>query len=286
MSEEQKLPAEETAAPTSPSRKELTLLILKRVLFLLGPVALAAVLFLFFWFVFPPAEGSMISPEFIVFAGLMLAYLIPPFGKETIIPAALLGGEAVIGLISAVTSLPAGTTVSGYPLWTVIVAIVALDLLVSLFITLNFDLLLKIPIVGPWFRWIMRGADNVLRKKKWIENLSSAGLLIFMYIPLQGSGAMTTSIIARILNYRPLQAVGLVTFGSILSCLTVTFGTASLVQLWAINPVLAIIEGVCIAAVILLIAFFWNKLIRKLTERAEMKKALKEEEKKENTNNN
>ena len=273
MTEEQKPAADYIAVQPNHSRKEWTLLIVKRVLFLLGPLALAAVLFLFFWFIFPPQDGGLISPEFIVFAGLMIAYLIPPFGKESIIPAALIGGEAVVGLISAVTSIPADTTVSGYPLWTVIVGIVALDFLVSLFISLNFDLLLKIPLIGPWFRWIMRGADNVLRKKKWIENLSSAGLLIFMYIPLQGSGAMTTSIIARILNYRPLQAVGLVTFGSILSCLTVSLGTASLVQLWAINPVLAIIEGLCIVAVILLIAFFWNKLIRKLTERAEMKKA-------------
>ncbi|HJJ31059.1 MAG TPA: small multi-drug export protein [Methanocorpusculum sp.] len=256
------------------SGKEWALLIIKRVLFLLGPIFLGALLFLFFWFVFPPAEGSMVSPEFIVFAGLMIAYLVPPFGKETIIPAALIGGEAVIGLISAVTSIPAGTAVSGYPLWTVVVGIVVLDLLVALFISLNFDLLLKIPIVGQWFRWIMRGADNVLKKKKWVENLSSAGLLIFMYIPLQGSGAMTTSIIARILNYRPLQTVGLVTFGSILSCLTVAFGIQSLIQLWEINPALAILEGVVIVGVILLIAFFWNKLIRKLTERAEKKKAL------------
>ncbi|HJJ38678.1 MAG TPA: small multi-drug export protein, partial [Methanocorpusculum sp.] len=213
MTEEHQQAAEDSEMSLERSGKEWTLLIIKRVLFLLGPIALGALLFLFFWFVFPPAEGSMVSPEFLVFAGLMVAYLVPPFGKETIIPTALIGGEAVIGLISAVTSIPAGTAVSGYPLWTVILGIVALDFLMALFISLNFDLLLKIPLVGPWFRWIMRGADKIIRKKKWIENLSSAGLLIFMYIPLQGSGALTTSVIARILNYRPLQTIGLVTFG-------------------------------------------------------------------------
>ncbi|MBQ0107091.1 MAG: hypothetical protein KBS37_04185, partial [Methanocorpusculum sp.] len=85
---------------------------------------------------------------------------------------------------------------------------------------------------------------------------------------LQGSGAMTTSIIARILNYRPLQAIGLVTFGSILPCLTVSLGVSSLVKLWEINPVLAILEGIAIAGLIILIAFLWNKFTRKLAEKA------------------
>ena len=112
-----------------------------------------------------------------------------------------------------------------------------------------------------------------LRKKPWIENLSSAGLLIFMYIPVYGSGAMTTSIIAQILNYRPLQTIGLVTFASLLSCLTVSLGVSSLVQLWEFNPLLAILEGAVIAVIIFLIAFFWNKFTRKLVEKMKKRKA-------------
>lgn len=267
MTNENPLPGAGESAPQR-SGKDWAFLIGKRVLFLLGPIALGALMPLFFWFVFLPAQGALVSPEFLVFAGLMIAYMVPPFGKETIIPAALIGGPAVVGLVSSIISIPTGTALGGYPLWTVVAGIVILDFLVALFITLNFDLLLKIPLIGGWFRWIMRSADKVLRKKPWIENLSSAGLLIFMYIPLQGSGAMTTSIIARILNYRPLQAIGLVTFGSILPCLTVSLGVSSLVKLWEINPVLAILEGIAIAGLIILIAFLWNKFTRKLAEKA------------------
>lgn len=270
-------PAEPAATDPTPSWKdlppnELRKAVGKRILYLLLPVALAFLLFLFFWFVFAPQPGNMFSPEFIVFAALMVAYVIPPFGKESIIPAALIGGESVTKLIANITNLPADAAIGGFPLWTVVLGIVSLDLIVSLFISLNFDLLLKIPLIGAWFRWIMRGADKILRKKKWIEDLSSAGLLIFMFIPLQGSGAMTTSIIARILNYRPAQTVGLVTFGSILSCITVSLGITSIVQLWKVNPVFAILEIIGILAVILLIAFFWSKLIRKLTLRANRKR--------------
>jgi len=188
------------------------------------------------------------------------------------IPAALLGGETVSKLIASSTQLSSDLAIGGYPLWTVVVGIVALDLIVSFFISFNFDLLLKIPLIGPWFRWIMRNADKILRKRKWIEDLSSAGLLIFMYIPLQGSGAMTTSIIARILNYHPAQTVGLVTIGSILSCLTVALGITSIVQLWAINPVFAILEVLGIIVLIIIIAVLWSKFIRKMTDCAIRKK--------------
>lgn len=263
---------------TEPCRHSDTVRILKRIFFLLFPVGLTFLLFLFFWFIFAPAEGSMFSPEFIVFAGLMVAYMIPPFGKETIIPAALLGGETVSRLIAESTHLSADIAIGGYPLWTVVVGIVALDLIVSFFISYNFDLLLRIPLIGPWFRWIMRNADRILRKKKWVEDLSSAGLLIFMYIPLQGSGAMTTSIIARILNYHPIHTVGLVTIGSILSCLTVALGVTSIVQLWTINPALAILEILGIILLIVIIAMLWSKFIRKMTERANRKKMLKNQQ--------
>lgn len=248
--------------------REWAWIIGRRALLLAAPIAIYLALLAFFWMIFPPEDGIFSfppSPEYLVFIGLMIAYLVPPFGKETIIPAALLGGEAVVGLVAGIIGVsmdPAYLT--GYPLWTVAVGIVGMDIAVSAFITYNFDLLLKIPLVGSWLRWIMRSADTIIRKKTWIEELSSAGLLIFMYIPLQGSGAMTTSVIARLLNYPPLQAVGLVTFGSILSTLTVAFGVTSLVQLWYIHPALAIAAGIVIAACILCLAFFWNKITRKL----------------------
>ena len=275
MEKEDKLATDQQQSLAETHVESATTHIAKRIFFLLFPVGLFFLLFLFFWFVFSPTDGQLFSPEFIVFTGLMIAYLIPPFGKETIIPAALLGGEAVTNLVANFTNIPADIAIGGFPLWTVVVGIVALDLIVSLFISFNFDLLLKIPLIGPWFRWIMSGADKILRKKKWIEDLSSAGLLIFMYFPLQGSGAMTTSIIARILNYHPIQTVGLVTIGSILSCLTVSLGITSIVQLWTINPAFAILEIIGIIALIVIIALTWSKLIRKMTERTNRKKMLK-----------
>lgn len=250
--------------------KQWAIVIAKRALTLLGPIVFYAVILLMFWAFFPSPAGTQPftpSPEYIVLIGLMIAYLVPPFGKETIIPAALIGGEAVVGLVAGITGMPIDPAhLSGYPLWIVVVGIVTMDIAVSLFITLNFDLLLKIPVVGAWLRWIMRSADKIINSKKWIKDLSSAGLLLFMYIPLQGSGAMTTSVIARLLNYQPLLAVGLVTLGSIMSSLTVALGISSVVALWQVNPLYGILLAVAIVAVIILIALSWGKIVNKIME--------------------
>ena len=260
------------------SPKEWAKLILIRAAKLLVPILIFAALLGFFWFVFPPPDGSSsaFSPEYLVFIGLMIAYIVPPFGKETIIPVALIGGEGLTNLVGNFISIPAETALGGYPLWTIIVGIIVIDILVSAFITLNFDLLLKIPLIGKWLSWIMRSAEKVLKKRKWIEDLASAGLLIFMYLPFQGSGAMTTSVIARFLNYRPVQAIGIVGLGSILSVLTVSLGVTSIVELWKVNPLLAILEGVAIVAVIVVIAFFWNKIVHKMTEKKKQHDAKEE----------
>ena len=240
----------------------------KRILMLLGPIAACGLLLVFFWFVFPPPEGSAFpafSPQFIVLIGLLIAYLVPPFGKETIIPAALIGGAAVAALIAGIIGMPIDPAeITGFPLWVVVLAIVGMDIAVAAFITFNFDLLLKIPFIGNWLRWIMRGADNIIQSKKWIRDLSSAGLLLFMYIPLQGSGAMTTSVIARLLNYPPMLAIGLVTIGSLISSLTVGLGISSIIKLWEVNPLLAVLEVVAIIGFICLVAVSWSKIVRKI----------------------
>ncbi len=244
--------------------------VIMRLLMLIGPFAAYGLLLVFFWFVYPPQEGFALfsfSPQYLVLLGLLLVYLIPPFGKETVIPVALLGGEALINLIATVTGIvldPASVT--GFPLWVIVIGIVGLDVAVSAFVTLNFNLLLKIPGVGRFLRWIMRGADNIIQSKPWVKNLSSTGLLLFMYIPFQGSGALTSSVIARLLNYPPIFAIGLVTFGSLLSTLSIGLGLSSILALWQVNPVLGILMAAALLGLITLFALSWGKIVNKLQQ--------------------
>ena len=213
------------------SAQEWTKIILRRVLFLGGPIAVYCVFLLCLWFVYPPETGLIGAPsqDYLTLFGLFVAYLIPPFGKESIIPIAL-------GF--------------GYPIWIICFGIILMDMMSSILIALNFDLLEKIPFVGDLIRRFMDGANSIRKKKPWIEQLSHLGLLIFMYIPLQGSGATNTTILGRLFGMRVRTVFWIVTVGSILSTLSVAFGTAAVIELWRINPWLAVLAILVIAAVI------------------------------------
>ncbi|HJJ30491.1 MAG TPA: small multi-drug export protein [Methanocorpusculum sp.] len=227
------------------SEKGLVFRILRRVFFLVVPILVYVFLLGVFWFVYPPEAGAFTLPpstEYLALLGLMGAYLVPPFGKETIIPLAL-------GL--------------GYPIWVIFLGVVGMDIVTATFVSLNFDLLLKVPLIGRWIRWVMRTADKVRKSRPWIEQLSSAGLLLFMYIPLQGSGSITCSVLGRLLGYKPAVSLGLVIIGSVLSTLTVAIGASSVIQLWYIHPLLGVAAAVIILVVILAIAYFWSRFTKK-----------------------
>lgn len=228
------------------SAQEWTKLILRRILFLGGPIAVYGVFLFAMWFVYPPATGIIGQPsqEYLALVGLLFAYLVPPFGKESIIPIAL-------GL--------------GYPIWIICFGIILMDMMSSILIALNFDLLEKIPFVGGLIRRFMDGANSVRKKKPWIEQLSHLGLLIFMYIPLQGSGATNTTILGRLFGMRVRTVFWIVTVGSILSTLSVAFGAAAVIELWRINPWFAVFAVLALAAVIISVVLVWRRYTKRFS---------------------
>lgn len=228
------------------SAQEWTKIILRRILFLGGPIAVYGIFLAAMWFVYPPADGIIGQPsqEYLTLFGLFVAYLVPPFGKESIIPIAL-------GI--------------GYPIWVICFGIILMDMMSSILIALNFDLLEKIPFVGGLIRRFMDGANSVRKKKPWIEQLSHIGLLIFMYIPLQGSGATNTTILGRLFGMRARTVFWIVTVGSVLSTLSVAFGAAAVIELWRINPWFAVLAVVLIAAAIIAAVVLWRRYTRRFS---------------------
>lgn len=228
------------------SAQEWTKVILRRILFLGGPLAVYGVFLFAMWFVYPPATGIIGQPsqEYLTLFGFLVAYLVPPFGKESIIPIAL-------GL--------------GYPIWIICFGIILMDMMSSILIALNFDLLEKIPFVSGLIRRFMDGANSVRKKKPWIEQLSHLGLLIFMYIPLQGSGATNTTILGRLFGMRVWTMFWIVTVGSVLSTLSAAFGAAAVIELWRINPWFAVFAVLMIAAVIIAVVLVWRKYTKRFS---------------------
>ncbi|MFO7967768.1 MAG: small multi-drug export protein [Archaeoglobaceae archaeon] len=115
---------------------------------------------------------------------LMVLYFIPPMGKESIIPTAV-----AFGIQPSVAGLTFAT----------------MDILSSLFIIWNFDLLYRAPLVGDFVDNATTRTESILTRYPKARKASYFFLFILAFIPFQGSGGVTASIAGRLLSLKPYQ---------------------------------------------------------------------------------
>lgn len=129
---------------------------------------------------------------------LLIGYLIPPAGKESIIPLGINRGIPVV--------------VWGISIW-------AFDLMVCGAIVTNWwivrIIISHVKIVEKWTKKIEQKVQKI-QKKKYGKFLPLA-LLLFMLFPLQGSGAITTSFLGSWLGFSNRATFLTVAVGSALS---------------------------------------------------------------------
>lgn len=125
---------------------------------------------------------------------LMLAYSLPPFGKESIIPTAIAMG------ITPVTML---------------FLIIYIDLTFAILIIWNYDLIYKMPLFGKILRKIEGLGMRAWEEHTWTSNVIFIGLIIFVFIPFHGTGATTSAIIGRAIGIQPLKVFVAITIGSV-----------------------------------------------------------------------
>ena len=132
----------------------------KVIINLSAPFLFAGICFFFIFFLIP-------FDSFEKLMGLMVLNLIPPAGKESIIP---------LGIAL------------GIPWWIIAASTTVMDITGAIFMALNFDLALKIPFLGRWMKGIMESGESFFESHRWMEKLSVIGLVIFVIVPFQGSG--------------------------------------------------------------------------------------------------
>ncbi|MDD3071302.1 small multi-drug export protein [Methanoculleus horonobensis] len=184
--------------------------------------------------------------QFLVISGLLAAYFVPPAGKESIIPIAI---------------------VMGYPWWLITLAIFLLDVAVSLFVVWNFDLALKIPLVGRLLESGMTAGRNYTDARPWLRRFSTIGLALFVFFPLQGTGAMNGAILGRLLGLEKARVFACVCTGSLASSLVIALGSDALLDIYRHDPALGI--GILVAIVVAVLAAFvgWRIHQGRLRER-------------------
>ena len=202
-----------------------------RLMAAVGILAVFGVVLCFFFLTMP----SDVFYEFIGFLGL---YLMPGFGKESIVPLAM---------------------AFGISWWQITLGIVVGDMALAIIIAYNFDLLLRLPLLGRVLRYFTTKTNEVLQKYLWIKGLSLVGLFLFMYIPFMGSSAINTTIVGRLLSVPPKTLLTIVFVGSILATLTMAVGMQVILELWAANPVYAVVAVLAVVIVAVVCWKLWQK---------------------------
>ncbi|NLA39427.1 MAG: small multi-drug export protein [Methanomicrobiales archaeon] len=178
-------------------------------------------------------------PRFLALSGLAAAYFIPPAGKESIIPIAIL---------------------MGYPWWLITTVIFLIDVAVSLFVVWNFDLAMKIPLIGHLLEIGMTTARNYTETQPWIKGISTIGLILFVFLPLQGTGAMSGSILGRLLGMSEGRVFASVCTGSLASTLIIALGAGMLLNIYQEDPILGIVLLAAVAVVAAVVGWWvWRK---------------------------
>lgn len=197
--------------------------IIKRIIFLVLPFIVIGI-YIFILYL------TLSTERFEILLGLMVIYFFPPAGKESVIP---------LGIAM------------GFPGYVMATTIAMMDVAAALFMILNFDLALRIPIFGKWINKFTETGSALFMKYSWLEGLSLIGLILFVIIPFQGSGGFGGSILGRIFGLPPLHLFLGIATGAFIGSYFIAIGFEFATSVLAINPLwlaLAIIVVVIIAS--------------------------------------
>jgi uncharacterized membrane protein len=149
-------------------------------------------------FLFMPYESALLL------GGLMLGYLVPPAGKESIVP---------LGIAL------------GIPWWLIAFSIGLMDVLAGIFMALNCDVAVKIPLLGRWIRRFLEKGNEFVSKRPWLEKFYFSGVVLFVMFPLQGSGGIGGSLVGWMIGLSPGRTLLAITIGAFLGCILIALGS-------------------------------------------------------------
>ncbi len=137
--------------------------------------------------------------------GFLVAYFVPPAGKESLIP-----------LMTAFLRFKGfdGFTAVFVP----VTLITATDAITAFFVIWNFDLILMIPKIGGVLKSVEIKARGIISKHN-LAKKTYLGIFVFVFIPFQGTGSTTASVIGRLLGLEKVKLFTTIVIASLLSSL-------------------------------------------------------------------
>jgi len=154
---------------------------------------------------------------FLTMLGLMFAYLLPPAGKETVIP---------IGIAL------------GIPWWYMALSIVMIDVETGLFMGLNFDIAYRIPYLGQVLSEMTKKTQLFITLHPWIAGLWVFAIILMVMVPVLGSGGIRGSIAGKLLGLKNLLVFFAILVGALIGCFGIALGSDVILTQLCLNGTL------------------------------------------------
>ena len=211
---------------------------------LLIPPLLAVIFFIMCFLVLP-------RDRILILGGLMIAYFIPPSGKESIIPIG-------IGL--------------GIPWWLMALTLTLLDVITCLFMIMNFAIMLRVPRLGPWIEKTTATGRDFMAEHPWMARWRIPGVAFFVMLPLQGTGGVGATVVGLMAGLTPGEILFAVGTGAAVESLAFALGSELIWRLIMANLALGLIVAIAaILAMTLLIILLHRRFsIKKETGKGEL----------------
>lgn len=201
---------------------------------LILPFALAGAFFLICFFLLTP-------DRLMILGGLMVAYYIPPSGKESLIP---------LGIVL------------GIPWWLMAFTLAYLDVVTSLFMILNLDRAQRLPYLGPWISKSLASGHEFMEQRPWLARWRVPGVAFFVMLPLQGTGGVGATIVGIMAGLSPAEILLAVGIGATVECLVFALGSELIIRLLMTNLVagIAVVVAILLAALLyFIVSRYWKR---------------------------
>ncbi len=210
----------------------------KRVFYFFFPWLLYAVLILLYYIVFP-------YNIFIRLTVITFLYLIPPAGKESMVPAGIYLLRDYYGIWSIpITAL----------------SITFVDFFVGLWMMWNWDLVKLIPFFGTYVRKLEKIGAEKWRKHRYLSQLAYVGLALFVAFPFQGSGGVGATVIGRILGMNKYKVLYSIVAGALFG--TFLIGSLAYFAIFSFENIpksVFTVMGIIIFVIVFIVAYKWIK---------------------------
>jgi len=140
------------------------------------------------------------------YLALVVAYIVPPVGGETLIPLA---------------------AALGCPWWLTAASFAWVDIAGCILVALNADLLMALPYVGPALSRAAEGGGAFFGRHPALRRLSYPGLVLFTVLPFAGSGGIAGALVGRMLGMDRRAVIICVSAGSVIGPALLAFGAGA-----------------------------------------------------------